>query len=143
MFEYNTKSLQGTELIAKTIAKTIVANDIIALHGGLGAGKTTFTRYLVKCLGSLDPVSSPTFSLVNHYKSTPEIFHFDMYRIKTEYDLYSIGFFDYIDNNNILIIEWSENIIEFLPPNIIEIYINVVDEHSRNFKIISHGDDRF
>ena len=143
MVEYSAKSLHGTELIAEQIANKIGANDVIALNGGLGAGKTTFTRYLVKCLGSLDLVSSPTFSLVNHYKSKPEIFHFDMYRIKTEYDLYSIGFFDYMDDGNILIIEWSENIIEFLPPNVIEIYISVVDEYSRNFKIISRGDDRF
>ena len=128
-------SLSDTDLIARKLAFNIKKNDIITLNGDLGSGKTTFTRYLVKYLGSKDNVSSPTFSIINHYHAVPEIFHFDMYRIKTWDDLYSIGFFDYIDKNYILIIEWSDNIKEFLPLNNIEIYISYIDQQSRKIDI--------
>lgn len=141
MIQFISHSIKDTDLIAKKIAAKIKTNDIIALNGDLGTGKTTFTRSLVKYLGSKDLVSSPTFSLVNHYQATPEILHFDMYRIKNEFDLYSIGFFDYIENNYILIIEWSENIKNYLPKNSINITFLYVDEQTRQITINPNGDE--
>ena len=141
--EFISHSLNDTDDIAKNIASKIKPNDIITLDGNLGTGKTTFTKFFVKHLGSNDLVSSPTFSLVNHYNSKCDIFHFDMYRIATEDDLYSIGFFDYLDNNNILIIEWSENIKPFLPLNSINITFEYIDDNSRKIIIKSKGDDNF
>lgn len=132
---YISHSLFDTDIIAKQLAKKIQKNDIITLNGNLGSGKTTFTRSLVKHLGSNDIVSSPTFSLMNHYHASTDILHFDMYRIKTENDLYSIGFFDYIYNDYIIIIEWSKNIKQFLPQNTLEIYFDYIDEQSRKITI--------
>lgn len=85
-------------------------------------GQTAFTRGLARALGVDDGVSSPTFALVNEYSGKYNIYHFDMYRVNSWDDLYSTGFFDYIDNG-ILVIEWSENIEGALPENAIRITI--------------------
>lgn len=177
--EFFTHSLDETNFVAERIAKKIkkiLKNKnivIVALNGDLGAGKTTFSRSFVKHLGSTNLVSSPTFSLVNHYKINNnqnknssnnnlnnnlnvDIFHFDMYRIKTEDDLYSIGFYDYLSdfssnqnnsnqktNKSILIIEWAENILSFLPLSLVSEIINInfsyIDENSRKIDLISNN----
>ena len=86
-------------------------------------GKTAFTRGLCRGLGVDDGVSSPTFALVNEYSGKFNIYHFDMYRVTTWDDLYSTGFFDYIDTG-VLVIEWSENIEGALPDNALKITIS-------------------
>lgn len=112
-----------TEYIAGKIATQLTGREVIALFGELGSGKTTFVRYMAKYLGvNEEDVSSPTFALVNEYKGKFNIYHFDMYRVLTFEDLYSTGFFDYL-NNGILIIEWSENIENALPDDAIRIAI--------------------
>lgn len=133
MVEFITKNNMETELIGKRIASKLKAGDTIALYGGLGAGKTTLVRGIVKGLGSFDWVSSPTFAIVNEYDAPDElkIYHFDMYRIEGFEDLYSIGFFDYLDSNAIIIVEWSENVEEELPYDKIVInmdYLNCSNE---------------
>ena len=137
-----TNSPEETIAAAQKIGKLLKSGDIIAYKGGLGAGKTTFTRGLALGLGLGDVVSSPTFALVNEYSGDIlNIYHFDMYRINNEWDLESSGFYDYDFNNNIAVVEWSENIRKFLPPNIIRITINTLDELKR--EIILEGDERF
>ena len=86
-------------------------------------GKTAFTRGLARGLGADDVVSSPTFALVNEYSGRVPVYHFDMYRVTSWDDLYSTGFFDYIDNG-VLVIEWSENIEGALPENALRITIS-------------------
>ena len=86
-----------------------------AFKGGMGMGKTAFIRGLVKGIGNTAFVSSPTFAIVNDYGGEPHTFHFDMYRVSSWEDLYSTGFFDYLAEGNLLLIEWSENIEEALP----------------------------
>ncbi|MCL2095952.1 MAG: tRNA (adenosine(37)-N6)-threonylcarbamoyltransferase complex ATPase subunit type 1 TsaE [Oscillospiraceae bacterium] len=118
------KSERETEDFAFGLARSgqIKTGDIIALYGDLGAGKTAFTRGLVRFFSPESRVASPTFSLVNQYKN---IFHFDMYRINSEEDLLSIGFYDYLDNlyNKIIIIEWFDIIKDFFDENTINIEI--------------------
>ena len=104
------------------------------MFGGLGAGKTAFTRGLARGLGIEDGVSSPTFALVHEYEGKFDLYHFDMYRINTFDDLYTTGFFDYMDNG-VMIIEWSENIENALPENCIKIYIKVISENEREIEI--------
>lgn len=128
------KSPQETEQIAEKLAQTLSGTEVIAMFGGLGAGKTAFTRGLARGLGIDDGVSSPTFALVNEYEGKFTVYHFDMYRVSTWDDLYSTGFFDYIDNG-VMIIEWSENIEEFLPENHITITINHISENEREIII--------
>ena len=119
---YQSNSYEETLAIGETIAQSLNGTEVIALFGGLGMGKTAFTTGLVKGLGAENCVSSPTFALVNEYHARFTVYHFDMYRISTWDDLYSIGFFDYLDNG-ILVIEWSENIENALPENCIKITI--------------------
>ncbi len=127
-------SPEETEQIAFRLSQTLKGTEIIAMFGGLGAGKTAFTRGLSRGLGINDGVSSPTFALVNEYEGKFRIYHFDMYRITCYDDLYSTGFFDYI-NNGIMVIEWSENISSFLPENLITITIEYLSETEREITI--------
>ena len=111
-----TKSPEETIEAAAEIGKLLQKGDIIAYHGGLGAGKTTFTRGLALGLGLGDVVTSPTFALVNEYIGDEiNLYHFDMYRITDEDDLYSTGFFDYLDAGAILVVEWSEKWFGAIP----------------------------
>ena len=112
-----------TEKIGEKLAQSLKGKEVIALFGGLGMGKTAFTRGLCRGLGVDDGVSSPTFALVNEYSGKFNIYHFDMYRVTTWDDLYSTGFFDYV-NTGVLVIEWSENIEGALPDNSLKITIS-------------------
>lgn len=139
---YLSNSLSETEHLAQIIGKIIKPGDTIAFAGGMGAGKTTFTKNLVKNMGYSGYVSSPTFTIVNEYITNDcSIYHFDFYRLTDPDDLYSTGYYDYVDGNNILIIEWSENIEDELPENTIKISINRISDNSREF--IIDGGDRF
>ena len=109
-----TNSAAETERFAEELAKLLRPDDTVAYFGGLGMGKTTFTRGLAKGLGSSDEVSSPTFSLVHEYRCDPKLYHFDMYRVEGEDDLESIGYWDYLDRG-ICVVEWSEKIPFALP----------------------------
>ena len=129
--EYITHSVEETENLASKLAKKLKGIEVIAFFGGLGMGKTAFTRGLCKGLNYFDGVQSPTFSLVNQYNADYTVYHFDMYRINTYDDLYSTGFFDYLDTG-VLIIEWSENIVDALPDaSIIVRFERGDDENSR------------
>ncbi|NLL63127.1 MAG: tRNA (adenosine(37)-N6)-threonylcarbamoyltransferase complex ATPase subunit type 1 TsaE [Ruminococcaceae bacterium] len=120
---YLTKSVAETEKLAEEFASNVSAGTVLALFGGMGVGKTAFTRGLARGLGITQNVSSPTFAIVNDYGGNPPLAHFDMYRIESWEDLYSTGFFDYIDQGYVICIEWSENIENALPSDAIRIYI--------------------
>lgn len=115
-------STAQTEQIGEQLAQQLRGTEVIALFGGLGMGKTAFTRGLARGLGVTDGVSSPTFALVNEYNGRVPVYHFDMYRVQSWDDLYSTGFFDYLDNG-VLVIEWSENIEGALPDTAIRVTI--------------------
>lgn len=100
-------------------------HPLLLLKGNLGAGKTTFTQFLLKNLGSTDEVSSPTYALVNEYHSPKgNIFHFDLYRLNSVDEVYDIGIEEYLDNCYLCIIEWPEifeDNLEDLPHHTLEI----------------------
>lgn len=135
MISIVSNSVSETELIAYKIAKYLKPNSIIAFKGGLGVGKTSFVRGLAKGLEISETISSPTYSLINQYNGKINLYHFDMYRILSLDDLYSTGFFDYLDTNSIIAIEWSENISSFLPSNTIYIEIEYTNQDTRILKI--------
>ena len=124
MEQYTVHSLKETRELACKIASRITRPTVVAYYGGLGAGKTTFSRFLAEALESTDEVTSPTFAMVHEYNGRLPIYHFDMYRVDGYEGLYSTGYFDYLDTG-VLLIEWSENIEEDLPGD----YIRVVIEH--------------
>lgn len=133
-------SATNTEALGQKISTILKGDEVIALFGDLGAGKTAFTRGLCKGLG-IDEVSSPTFSIVNEYSGTYPVYHFDMYRIKGIDDLYSTGYYDYI-GNGVLVIEWSENIESELEDNAVRIYIEKTDDENTR-KIMIDGMDEY
>ena len=135
-----THSADETIKIAEKIGRLLKAGDIIAYKGGLGAGKTTFTRGIAIGMGLGDNVTSPTFALVNEYRGKNiNLYHFDMYRIESEDALESTGFYDYPFEDNVAAVEWSENIAEFLPKNIIYITLNNIGEFVREIIIEDGG----
>ena len=131
-----TNSAEETENLASKLAKHIKGGTVVAFYGGLGVGKTAFTRGLAKGLGNDCCVSSPTFAIVNDYGGNPPLVHFDMYKVESWEDLYSCGFFDYIDMGAVLAVEWSENIENALPENTVRVTIKKGDgENSRIIQI--------
>ena len=115
---------------------------MIAYFGGLGVGKTTFTRGLAKGMGLPDVVSSPTFAIVQEYHGSGlSLYHFDMYRIEGAMDLESTGFYDYPLDEGVFAIEWSENIVSELPAGCLRITIERLSDAVRQITI--EGDERF
>ena len=143
--EIITNSTEETEAVGFKIAE-MLKNDLslppfIALYGDLGVGKTAFVRGFTKVFSPAALVRSPTFALVNEYptKGGRRVFHFDMYRITDEDDLYSIGYYDYLDDGSICLVEWSENIPYAIPDEHIRVEItktNLDFPDERNIKII-------
>ena len=123
MVSFVTKSAAETEELAAQIAKKLMPGTVIAFFGGMGMGKTAFTRGLARGLGLDSHVSSPTFAIVNDYGGNPPLVHFDMYRVTSWEDLYTTGFYDYMDMGAILAVEWSENIENAIPENAVRITI--------------------
>lgn len=140
MIRIITHSPEETIKTAEKLGAFIKAGDMIAYKGGLGAGKTTFTRGIAVGMGLGDNVTSPTFALVNEYRGENiTLYHFDMYRIESEEDLESTGFYDYPFEENAAAIEWSENIVQFLPKDTIYITINTLGEQEREIIIEDGG----
>lgn len=140
MIRIITHSPEETIKTAEKLGTFIKAGDMIAYKGGLGAGKTTFTRGIAVGMGLGDNVTSPTFALVNEYRGENiTLYHFDMYRIESEDDLESTGFYDYPFEENAAAIEWSENIAQFLPKDTIYITINSLGEQEREIIIEDGG----
>ncbi len=129
MIRVVSQNVKQTENLGKKIASVLKGTEVIAMFGDLGAGKTAFTRGLAFGLSYEYGVSSPTFAIVNEYCGKYNIYHFDMYRITNEDDLYSTGFYDYLDTG-VIIIEWSENIEYALDDTAIRIKIEKTDDEN-------------
>ena len=136
MLEIITNSPAETELFAENFAKNLSGGEIIAFKGGMGMGKTCFTRGLAKGLGFTGQVSSPTFAIVNEYLGGRlSLYHFDMFRVESWEDLYSCGFFDYMEMGGVIAAEWSENIENALEGKVITVLIEQLDENSRKITV--------
>ncbi|MBE6580557.1 MAG: tRNA (adenosine(37)-N6)-threonylcarbamoyltransferase complex ATPase subunit type 1 TsaE [Ruminococcaceae bacterium] len=110
----------------------------VALYGDLGVGKTAFVRGFASVIAPTAPVRSPTFALVNEYRGRDKrLFHFDMYRITSEDDLYSIGYDDYLTAGGICLVEWSENIENDIPPRHVRVEIVKNDANSPDSRLIT------
>jgi tRNA threonylcarbamoyladenosine biosynthesis protein TsaE len=127
--EITIKDIEDLERAAQEFLEKIGENTLVALFAPMGSGKTTFTTAICRVLGVTDPVGSPTFAIVNEYSGKYNIYHFDMYRITSDDDLYSTGFYDYLDTG-VIVIEWSENIEYALDENAIRIRIEKSDDEN-------------
>lgn len=138
-----TKSAQETENVGKKIGSYLKENNkseaFLALYGDLGAGKTAFVRGLSEIIAPGSAVCSPTYTVVNEYgEGENKLYHFDMYRINDEDDLYSIGFYDY---RGVLACEWCEKIPYAVPDDRIEIRIEKTGENERKITAVDYGED--
>ncbi len=132
----HTSSPEETIEAGKKLGSRLTGGEVIAYKGGLGAGKTTFTRGLALGMGLEDNVSSPTFAIVNEYHGNGlSLYHFDMYRISGGEALETTGFFDYMSDSAVIAAEWSENIEDELDGNTLTLTIESVGEEQRKITL--------
>ena len=132
---YKTTSPEETEAVGEALGRTLRGGEIIAYIGGLGAGKTAFTRGLARGLDIAMRVTSPTYTIVNEYLGGRlPLFHFDMYRLRSSDDLFDIGWDDYLDRGGICAVEWSENVADAMEDPI-TVTIEKIGDNSRRITI--------
>jgi len=132
-----THSARETEAFGRSLAEKLRPGTVLAFTGDLGAGKTTLTHGIAEGLGITIPVTSPTYTIVNEYnQGRMPLIHFDMYRLGSPEELFEIGWEDYLGQNAIFAVEWSENIQAALPPETVYIQIEKMGETSRKITII-------
>ena len=130
-----TNSPAETEAVGAALGRIIPAGTVIAYRGDLGAGKTAFTRGLARGLGYNEPVTSPTYTIVNEYLGGRlPLFHFDMYRLRSSDDLWDIGWEDYLARGGICAVEWSENVDDAME-NAVYVTIEKTGEESRRITL--------
>ena len=133
--EYITNSPAETEAVGAALAAVLRSGTVIAYRGDLGAGKTAFTRGLARGLGYGEPVTSPTYTIVNEYLGGRlPLFHFDMYRLASSDDLWDIGWEDYLERGGVCAVEWSENVADAME-GAIRVRMEKLGENSRRITI--------
>ncbi len=137
LMDYLSASPARTEEIGQALAHSLEPGDVIALRGGLGAGKTAFTRGLARGLGINGPVTSPTYTIVNEYlEGRLPLFHFDMYRLSDAEELFDLGWEDYLRRGGVCAVEWSENVWDAMEdPIVVELRKDPADENLRHITI--------
>ena len=137
--EFITTSPEETEKIGAALGGALPGGTVIAYRGDLGAGKTAFTRGLARGLGYREPVTSPTYTIVNEYLGGRlPLFHFDMYRLASSDDLFDIGWEDYLDRGGICAVEWSEN-VEDAMEDALSVCIEKLGDNERKITIEGGG----
>ncbi|MDO5095896.1 MAG: tRNA (adenosine(37)-N6)-threonylcarbamoyltransferase complex ATPase subunit type 1 TsaE [Peptostreptococcaceae bacterium] len=126
--QIKTNNVDKTMEIGKLLGSFLQNGDCICLDGDLGAGKTHLTKGIALGLGILEDITSPTFTIVQEYDAAIRLFHFDVYRLSDEQELYEIGFSDYLKGNGALVIEWASNVKNLLPPDRLEIHLSYTDK---------------
>lgn len=124
-----------TESAGERLGAALAPGTVLAYRGGLGMGKTAFTRGLARGLGCTGRVTSPTFTIVNEYEGRIPLFHFDMYRLPDSDALFDIGWDDYLDRGGVCAVEWSEQVDDALPEDTIYVTISRHPDHD-NWRII-------
>ena len=138
-FAITTKSADETLGFGREFSSKLSRGSVVSLYGDLGSGKTQLVKGICLGLGVTQIVNSPTFIIVNEYSSArfPKIYHFDLYRMKTQSEILDMGFPEYIDGESIVLIEWPERIEDILPSVTVKIHIShtVEEENSRWIKL--------
>ena len=143
MMQITTHSADETQALGQKLASRLAPGDVIAYFGDLGAGKTAFTRGLAQGLGITDPVTSPTYTIVNEYLSGRiPLFHFDMYRLSSSDELFDIGWEDYLSRGGVCAVEWSEN-VEYALQDAIRVTIEMDADEPDTRHITITGGPRF
>lgn len=135
-----TDSPEGTEAAAIAIARQLLPGTVIALHGTLGAGKTVFAHGFAKALGITEPVSSPTFTLVQEYAFPGgTLYHLDLYRIDNSTAALAFGVDEFLyDPTGFCLVEWPERIMDILPPNTLHLMLRPVGRGNKRELSLFH-----
>lgn len=131
IFHTLSRSNDETRRAGAAIAERISAGDLICLHGSLGAGKTTLVQGLAEALSINEPVTSPTFTIINEYSGSVPLYHVDLYRIGDREEFEMLGLDDYFNGSGITCIEWSEKVEELLPHPLFVVAISIEADGSR------------
>ena len=143
VMQITTSCAEQTEHVGEAVSNVLRPGDVIAYFGSLGAGTTAFTRGIARGLGVKETVTSPTYTIVNEYLSGRlPLFHFDMYRLHSEDDLFDIGWEDYLDRGGVCAVEWSENVASALA-GAVRITIEKDDSDPMLRHITIEGGERF
>lgn len=135
--EYISNSCEETEKIAYSFAETLKSGDVVCMYGDMGVGKTAFVHGLAAGLDINEPITSPTFTIVNEYYGKYTLYHFDVYRIADCDEMYEIGYDEYIDGDGICVIEWPTLIDDILPKKRYNVHISKdYSEHDDYRKIV-------
>ena len=140
MSYYESHSVEETEALGEQLGKQIRRGEEIAYFGDLGMGKTAFTRGLARGLGYTGRVNSPTFTIVNEYAGRIPLFHFDMYRLRDEEELFDIGWEDYLSRGGVCAVEWSERVKTVIPAEAIRITLARGDTDDARIITMEGGD---
>lgn len=134
--EFVSHSTAETEALGEALGARLSPGAVVAYSGGLGMGKTAFTRGLARGLGCHARVTSPTFTIVNEYEGRLPLFHFDVYRLGSSDELFDIGWDDYLDRGGVCAVEWSENIRDALPEDTVHVSLRRHPDHE-DWRIIT------
>ena len=135
--QFISNSPDETQAFAADMAKRLTAGDVLCLYGDLGAGKTAFVQGLAKGLGIDEPITSPTFTIVNEYEGRLPLYHFDVYRIADSDEMYEVGFDEYVYGEGVSVIEWPQLIADILPDKRYDIEIKKDLEKGENYREIT------
>ena len=138
--EYLSHSPEETEHIGEMLGRRLRPGTVVAYRGGLGMGKTAFTRGLARGLGCAGRVTSPTFTIVNEYDGPTPLFHFDMYRLADADALFDIGWEDYLDRGGVCAVEWSERVDDAMPADTLWVDIARGTDESDRIITITGGE---
>ena len=139
MYKFISKSEEDTINFANDFAKNLKVGDIIILSGELGSGKTKFTQGVLKYFGLENEISSPTFTIVNEYNTkNTNIYHFDLYRLEQPEDLEEIGFYEYTDvEDEVVLIEWPDRFFAYMPEDYLHLKIERGDSEQKRIITIN------
>ncbi len=132
-----TKSAEETEHLGFELAESLNPDDVVALYGDLGSGKTCFVKGVARGLNLSNPVKSPSFSIINEYPGKIPLFHIDFYRLEKSAEIEDIGWMEYLDSGGIVIIEWAERVKNMLPSKRIDVYFEILGNAARHVEIIA------
>jgi tRNA threonylcarbamoyladenosine biosynthesis protein TsaE len=139
--DFMSHSPEQTLRIGARLGEHLAPGDVICVSGELGAGKTTFVTGIGLGWGALDPVTSPTFVLVNQYRRADgqPLWHLDCYRLSSASEALAFGFVDLLDSGGLMVIEWPERILEILPPERLILNLRWIDDMKRGFRLEARG----
>jgi tRNA threonylcarbamoyladenosine biosynthesis protein TsaE len=133
---------EETEDLGAELAAKLSPNEVVALYGSLGTGKTCFVKGMARGLGVSQPVKSPSFSIINEYSGELPLFHIDFYRLEKFAEIEDTGWREYLDSGGIVVIEWADRVKNMLPYKRIDVYFEILGRQTRRLEIIEVDSSR-